>query len=95
MWYFPNGFFHKTVQFSLDDYQRQFAQTELHVSLKNLDPKKVLIQLGLEDDWLDEEARKVYQQIEAQGYELHWYQEGHSLAGQDSQKARWEWLEQS
>lgn len=84
--------FQAMVRFDKGEYQLKLQNTDLIDSIKSYPKDKLLVQVGLRDDWIDEPGRQHYYQMAQQGIKISWHNDVHSMAGQEAKLERMNWL---
>jgi hypothetical protein len=71
---------------------RELRDMDLTVSLETIPPDICLLQIGSEDDWMDEASFDAFRSLERR-FEVAWIADGHAMVSPEALAGRWSFIE--
>lgn len=71
----------------------EMRDMDLTQTLKRIPPERCLLQIGSEDDWMDEASFDAFRELE-KIYRVDWIADGHAMISPTSLEGRWAFIEQ-
>lgn len=71
----------------------EMRDMDLTQTLKRIPPECCLLQIGSEDDWMDEASFEAFRKLE-ETYRVEWIVDGHAMVSPTALEGRWSFIEQ-
>lgn len=71
----------------------EMRDMDLTQTLKRIPPERCLLQIGSEDDWMDEASFDAFRELE-KTYRVDWIDDGHAMVSPTALEGRWSFIEQ-